>query len=252
MDLLTMQSRDAPAPPHAPAPSGPRRGALAARLLLVALAGLSGSPAAVRADEATAAIRITAIDAARIDSLLVCTLQTSGLPTDEARETIASGLPSALVVSFALFDDRGQRQIESRCRVRIEPDLLEHAYTIQTPLLERRVATLEDVAPLLARLGPLPVAHLAAPDSSRLVWIEARLAVHPLAPAEIERIQALVSGTDAYAAGRREVSIGLRSLVRAMLGGAPDEDWIAAARSPAFDPSRLGPEPGTTVEDVPR
>jgi len=71
-----------------------------------------------------------------------------------------------------------------------------------------------------------------------------RLAVYPIAPAEIERVHALFGGGPSESeADRREVSVGLSSLVRYFLGDQPDEDWVADATSGPFTRQSLAEAP---------
>lgn len=202
-----------------------------------ALAGGGGGGGASRAR----AVRIEGLEPGIIDTSLVCTLLTSGLPDLASRETLASGLPSALVIAFSLLDAAGNERAVSRVEVRIEPDLWEQTLVVRSPLAERRATSLEEVAQLMARLGPLPVLPLARLPVPPLLQIRARLAVQPLAPAELDRVGALFEGgrTSAAEPNRHESSVRLGSLVRYFLGKQPGEDWVAEAFTSRFDWQQL-------------
>ncbi len=180
-------------------------------------------------------IRIEAVAPARTDTALVCHLRTRGLPGEASRETLASGLPSALVLAVSLLDAGGDELGGSRAEVRIEPDLWDETWVVRTPLLDRRLTSLDEVAEMLRHLGPLPVLPLERFGMDERLRIRVRLAVHPLAPTEVRRVRSLFGGEPTEeASDRREVSVGLGSLVRYFLGGPPDQDWIADATSAPF------------------
>ena len=211
------------------------------RLLLLLLA--AGPSAAAQAERATP-VEILAVEPACLDTLLACTLRISGLPDAPSRETISSGLPSALVVAFEVEDDAGETLLETRIPIRIEPDWLTEAFVVRTPFIELRAETLSELSDLLAHLGPMPVAPLRRIDPRQVIRVQSRLAIHPLAPAEIERVHALFGGDrDGGRENRQELSIGIGTLVRRLLGNEPDEDWIAAETSRAFRADTLGGEP---------
>ena len=107
-----------------------------------------------------------------------------------------------------------------------------------------RAQSFDELAILLAHLGPLPVLPLSEIDPRQVVRLQTRLAIHPLAPAEIERVHALF-GTDRTGGreNRQELSVGIGTLVRHLLGSEPDEDWISERTSRAFRADTLGEAP---------
>jgi hypothetical protein len=212
---------------------------LVATALLVLL-----SVAGMRPAIAGAGIRIEAVEPAVNDSTLVCTLHTRGLPDPESRETLLSGLPSALIVAFSLLDGLGRELDISRVEIRIEPDLWEQTLILRTPLGDRQAASLAEVSELLARMGPLPVLPLARIQAADELQIHARLAVEPLAASEYRRMTELFTGQEPSAEpNRREVSVGFGSLVRYFLGKKPEEDWVATGASPSFQWRQLATMP---------
>jgi hypothetical protein len=139
------------------------------------------------------------------------------------------------VLALSLRDASGRDLHSALLDIRIEPDLWEQIFLVRAPFLDHRLASIGAVADLLSRIGPLPVAPLASFDATDSVAIEARLAVQPLAQTEVRRVQALFWGDDAPGdAGRQEVSVGLLPLLRALLGDAGGERWIAVGHSPRF------------------
>jgi len=180
-----------------------------------------------------------------LDSLIVCTVSTRGLPDARSAETLESGLPAALIMAFSLLDADGREIGHSRVEVRIEPDLWEQVFLIRTPLMDQRVESLDAVSEILGRLGPLPVLPIGGLEEQSIMRLRLRLAVHPLATAEVERVQSLFGGEpdeDEEDTDRREVSVGLGSLVRYFLRRSPDEDWVADVTSGRFTRASLAEE----------
>lgn len=197
---------------------------------LVAATCLLATPAL-----AAGAVSIVSVHASRGDSTLDCTVITSGVPDLPSRETLASGLPSSIVLSIVWLDATGRERSGSRSEIRVEPDPWEGTFVVRTPLERRRFTNIDEVGAWMRRLGPFRVAPLRGIDPIRPIRLRVRLTVHPLAPAEVERAHALFAG-DMGAGGsdRREVSAGLGSLLRFFLGRAPRGGWQAQADSAPF------------------
>ncbi len=189
-------------------------------------------------------VEVASVEPARNDTMIVCTLVTSGLPDPPSRETLESGLPSSVTLALTVLDVTGNAVCDAQEEVRIEPDLWEETLLLRTPLFERRASSIEEIAGWLARLGPIPVAPLAGLGGEEPFRIRVRLAVHPLAPAEIRRVRALFGGGDPEDdADRREVSIGFGSVLRYFLGKRPGEEWVADRTSLPFFRGSLPREP---------
>lgn len=189
-------------------------------------------------------IRIVSISPSRNDTLICCTLRTLGLPDAATRETLASGLPSALVVAIERLDTPGGHRGEILAEIRIEPDLWTRTFVLRTPLAEHRVRTIEEIASLLAELGPLPVARIRSVSPNTQIKIRARLAVYSLAPAEAHRVHAILGGdTESGGSDRQEVSVNIGSLIRYFLRHGENEEWVCEAVSPIFDPDTLSITP---------
>lgn len=206
-------------------------------LLLAGLALVSRTDAA-RAGGAK--VEILSVAPARTDSLLVCTLGLRGLPDSRVRETLASGLPSALVIGFTLRTPRGRDFAADRVEVRLEPELLGSNIAVRTPLWRVTAPDLAKLDSLLMHLGPLPVCALRFAPRDEELELRAQLAVYPLAPAEAAWAQEVLSGdSNEGSLDRHEVSIGVGTLMRYFLGHAEQERWAARALSAPFVPLAL-------------
>jgi hypothetical protein len=68
-----------------------------------------------------------------------------------------------------------------------------------------------------------------------MMQLRVQLAVHPLAPTQIKKVRSLFDRSpDDQSEDRREVSIGLGTLVRFFLGRQEEEEWIADSISRPF------------------
>jgi hypothetical protein len=208
----------------------PSRTAAALGVLCLAFAGPAGAAA-----HKGGAVRITEVRPACADTAIVCTIETAGVPDAPSLETLQSGLPSALVYGMSLVDWRGEELGGLRAEIRIEPNLWEEHFVVRTPLGELRVDSLSAVATLLSSLGPFPVRSLRGLAPDRMYRVRVRVAVHPLAPSEIHRVREIFAGeARSDDPDRREVAVGLDSLIRLFLGRGPSEDWAADATSEPF------------------
>lgn len=205
----------------------------------VALALLLASPVQPTLGRETDTPRIVAVDAARQDSLLVCTLRLEGVPDRRSRDTLASGLPAALSIALIFEDEDGRIMRSGRVSVRFEPDMLGTAVRVRTPFWDSTQPDLTALQTSLASLGPLPVADFAA--LGKRGRIRALLAIHPLAPDEVAWARDLLTGeVDEATDGRREVSVGVGALFRYFLGRSDRTAWVCEARSGLFQLDSLG------------
>jgi hypothetical protein len=212
--------------------AGPR---LATALVLAAACSVT-PPAFAQAGAA----RITGLEPSRSDTTLDCAVLTGGLPDGRARETLASGLPSSLTLSFVLLDATGRQRADRQAEIRIEPDPWERTFVVRTPSSIQRVAGFEDLAAQLLRLGPMSVAPARLLVPHRPMRLRVRLDVHPLAPEEADRTHSLfVGGTSGNGADRREVSAGFGSLLRFFLRRSPESQSTTEVTSAPFEPSEL-------------
>lgn len=203
-------------------------------LLIFLMMGMSGKAGAAEP------IRIASVEPARTDSLLVCILRTVGLPDVPSRETLESGLPSSIVLRYTLLDHDGEEIADAQTEIRIEPDLWEEVILLKTPLFDRRLSSIGELASELEQFGPLPVLPLPNRALGNSMQLRVRLAVHPLARTQIRKVHSLFGRSERQEGeDRREVSIGLGALVRFFLGREEGEDWIADAISMPFSVTGL-------------
>jgi hypothetical protein len=189
-------------------------------------------------------IEILEVEPGLCDSLLVCTLDAKGLPDEPSRETLLSGLPSSIIVALSLLDAEGDERAHSLAEVRVEPDLWEQIFVVKMPMVERRVDSIEEVAALLERLGPIPLIAIQGFAGAGPWRIRSRLAVRPLASAEILRVETLLAGRrEGDEPDRQEVSVGLAALLRLVFGGRANDEWVADAVSRPFLPESLEENP---------
>jgi hypothetical protein len=186
------------------------------------------------------AVRITGLEPSRSDTTLDCAVLTGGLPDGRARETLASGLPSSLTLSFVLLDATGRQRADRQAEIRIEPDPWERTFVVRSASSTQRVGGLEDLVAQLRRLGPMAVAPVRVLDPNRPMRLRVRLDVHPLAPAEADRAHSLfVGGTSGNGADRREVSTGFGSLLKFFLRKSPASQSTTEVTSPPFQAREL-------------
>jgi len=207
-----------------------------ATALALAAACLFAPPVFAQAAEA----RITGLEPSRSDTTLDCAVLTGGLPDGRARETLASGLPSSLTLSFVLLDATGRQRADRQAEIRIEPDPWERTFVVRTPSSTQRVAGFDELATQLHRLGPMSVAPARLLVPNRPMRLRVRLDVHPLAPDEADRTHSLfVGGTSGNGAERREVSTGFGSILRFFLRRTPESQSSSEVTSAPFEPSQL-------------
>ena len=178
------------------------------------------------------------------DSLLICTLETDGLPDYRSLETLTSGLPSSLTIVVSLLDGQGKEHTRVESEIRMVPDPLEGHITLDAPFGTRRVPTLAGLSEILHAIGPFPVTLLHALPERSSMTLRARVRIHPLAPSASQSVQAMVGEEDS--GSRREFSIGIGSLLRYFLGQRSGERWDLDNSSPPFrreDLPALGTDP---------
>jgi hypothetical protein len=215
---------------------------------MAAVLGVSSILLRASAASGSDPVAIVSVSPAALDSSLVCGVVTRGLPDAPSRETLQSGLPSALVFGFSLLDASGKAVGGSRAEIRIEPDLWEKVVFLRTPIVDHRLTSLGEVQAMLARVNPLPVLPLSRLEPTAPYRLRVRLAVHPLAPSEIRRTRGLITGeSDLEDPDRREISVGLDSVLRFFLGPGEEEPWVAEVTSAFFSrhelPEATLPEP---------
>lgn len=189
--------------------------------------------------------RILSIEPARMESLLVCFIQTEGMPGVPSLETLESGLPSALLVSIRYLDSAGRESTARETEIRLEPDLWEETYGIVTPWRRRHFPSLSQLATALGRIGPFPVARWQDVEPRSLLRIRAQLTILPVAPAERQRVRRSLWDPEDEAlesrgqTDRRERSIGLHRVLEFFLRRDDVREGTTEATSAPFAPARL-------------
>lgn len=197
-------------------------------------------------------VRIVTVIPSLLDSVLVCEIETQGLPSRDARETLLSGLPSALTIQISLASEEGNAIGGAEMEIRVEPDLWEQIFLVRYPLAERRLETLGDVEQTLAKIGPVPVMSLESLVPEAMMQLHVKLAVHPLAPSQIEMARDVVSGESSSEGNRREVAVGIGKIFRFFLGKPGKQPWAAEGSSEFFSPGGLfGPNPLPELGETP-
>ena len=183
--------------------------------------------------------RIVKVEAARNDSVLVCSVRSHGLPPPESRSTLESGLPSSLVIDLAVVATSGDEILGRRTEIRLEPDLWEGLFHVRTPFIDHRCESMDALTDRLRLLGPFPLATLVSLRTIEAedIRIRARVAVHALAPDEKRGLVSLFRDEDGV--GRRESSAGIGRLFRFFLGRDENEPWVSEAHSAPFSLDRL-------------
>lgn len=196
---------------------------LAASLALALALALAASPAAAEPPPA-----IALVAPVRNGQVLDCRITTSGLPGRRARLSMESGLVSSLEVLLDVLDEDRRVLAANRVTFRLAFDLWQEVFSVDGPGGEHRFRDLQGLTDYLAHPPPLPVALLSDLPPARPLRLRVGLLVHPVAPAERERVEQILAG-EGGEPGReereperdgREVTIGLDRLIRFFYRGA--------------------------------
>ena len=180
-------------------------------------------------------VAIVAVTPGALDSNLACEVETRGLPDPPSRETLASGLPSAVVLALSVLDAAGRTLENARTEVRIQPDLWEQVFVVNMPDRDHRLASMQQIEAMLGHLPAIPALPLARLHRDAAYRIRVRLAVYALAPSEVQRSRRQFTGEgETPDADRREVAVGLDAILRFFLGKPASENWCAEATSRPF------------------
>lgn len=161
-----------------------RRAVLALLLLGCCRVALAADPAA----------RVTAVTPGRAGDLVVCRLQTEGLPGEKLLQSMRSGLVSAVELEVAVVDDRRQIVAGNHLSLQLGFDLWEEIFSVRGDGAERRFGDLADLEAYLAELTEVPVAPLVRLDPGARYRLHIGLEVHPIAPAEQDRVEEVIAG----------------------------------------------------------
>jgi hypothetical protein len=172
------------------------------------------------------------VDPARTGDLVVCRLQTVGLPGERLVQSMESGLVSALDLEVALLDEGEKTVHRGRLSLRLAFDLWEEVFSARSGDAERRFADLEALRAFLAELSDVPVAPLELLEVGARYRVRVGLRLHPIAPSERRRVEDAIAGDQRpRRAGdyEQELSVSLGKLIRLFYG---DDD--APARGEAL------------------
>jgi len=161
--------------------------------------------------------RVTTVTPARVGDLVVARLATEGLPGEKLLQSMRSGLVSAVDLDLAVLDDREKVVGGNRISLQLGFDLWEEIFSVRNDGSERRFRSIDDLEAYLAELGAVPVIpiDLLAPEARYRLRIG--LQVHPIAPAEQERVEDAISGDQRpgrEGQDQQETSVSLGRLIR--------------------------------------
>lgn len=176
-------------------------------------------------DDAPRLVRVTPATAG---DLLVCRLQTLGLPGEKQLQSMRSGLVSAVELDLALIDENGEIHGGHSLSLRFGFDLWEEVFSVRRAGHEHRFRSLTGMQDYLADLGDLPVAPASFLEPIDRYRLRVRLIVHAIAPDEQERVEDVIVGDQrSHRKGQdqQETSVSLGRLIRLFYkGGRPGRD----------------------------
>jgi len=199
--------------------------------------------------------RVEEIEPQRHGDLLTCHVRTSNLPGARISSSIRSGLPSSIEMDVEVFDENGDVIAGNRVSYRIAFDLWEEFFQVTGGGDEQRFDALATLESYLADFPRIPVAPISALHPDDRLRIRVGLHLHPIAPAETDRLGDWAAGdepSDRYdpEGSRAFVSFGkiIRYFYRGARDGAPSEvertsEWFRIANL------TVGSDPAET--DVP-
>lgn len=182
---------------------------------LLAIGLLALHAAAPAAPPAPRLVRATP---ARAGDLLVCDVNTAGLPGEKLSLSMRSGLVSSVELVLDLMDERDRVRAGNRLTLRLAFDLWEEVFSVEEGGRRSRLADDTELASYLGALPRLPVAPLSALEPGGRYRVRVGLRLHAIAPGERERVEDAIAGgggaSVAGSGGRQEVSVSLGRLIR--------------------------------------
>jgi hypothetical protein len=167
------------------------------------------------------------ITPAQVGDLLVCRLQTAGLPGEKQLQSMRSGLVSAVELDLALVDANDETIGGHSLSFSFGFDLWEEVFSVRQENGELRFNSLVEMRTYLSDLGDLPVAPASLLTGSGRYRIRAGLIVHAIAPDEQERVEDVIAGHQRprrEGQDQQEASVSLGHLIRLFYkGGGPGE-----------------------------
>lgn len=194
---------------------------------IVLLAGVS------RAQDDSA--RVTEVTPARVGELVVAHLTMDGLPGEKLLQSMRSGLISGVDFDLALLDHRQEVVGGNRVSLKLAFDLWEEIFSVRSDDGERRFRSLDDLTLYLGELEGVPVAPANLLESEARYRLRVWLEVHPIAPAERDRVEDVIAGDQRprrEGQDQQEASVSLGNLIRFFYKGGGNrrgaqESWSA-------------------------
>ncbi len=147
-----------------------------------------------RAFAAAEPTRMTAAIPARAGDLVVCRLQTTGLPGEKLLQSMRSGLVSAVELDLAVIDDRDRLVADHHVTLRLAFDLWEEVFSVRSDGREQRFRSLEDLQAYLGELDGLPVVPVGRLGPEGRYRLRVGLRLHAIAPDERARVEDAIVG----------------------------------------------------------
>lgn len=138
--------------------------------------------------------RVTDVTPGVAGDLVVCSLRTEGLPGAKLLQSMQSGLVSAVELEMALVDERERIVAGNHLSLQLGFDLWEEIFSVRSDGTERRFGSLADLEGYLEELGGVPVAPLVRLEPGARYRLHIGLQVHPIAPAEQDRVEDVIAG----------------------------------------------------------
>ncbi|MDX2473205.1 MAG: hypothetical protein QNL91_05805 [Candidatus Krumholzibacteria bacterium] len=162
----------------------------------------------------------------RTGGLVVCRLQTSGLPGAKQLQSMRSGLISAVELQMALIGENDEILAGRSISLRMGFDLWEEVFSVRADGRERRFNSLSDLQTYLADLQGLPVAAASLIDADKRYRLQVGLVVHSIAPDEQRRVEDVIAGEQRprrEGQDQQEASVSMGRLIRMFYKGGGDE-----------------------------
>jgi len=172
-------------------------------------------------------VRVTSVTARQAGDLVVCRLRTAGLPGQKLLQTMRSGLVSAVDVEVTVVDDRERIVAANHISLQLGFDLWEEIFSVRQDDTERRFDSLADLEVYLQELDDLPVAPLVRLVPETRYRLRIGLAVHPIAPAEQDRVEDVIAGEQRprrEGQDQQETQVSMGRLIRFFFKGGDKGD----------------------------
>jgi len=153
----------------------------------------------------------------RLGDVLVCRLQTLGLPGNKQLQSMRSGLVSAVDMDLALLGENGQILGGHSLSFKLAFDLWDEIFSVRNQDSEIRFSSLKEMQEYLADLVELPVIGIDRLDSDGQYRLQVEMVVHSIAPDEHERVEDVIAGNNRSTlegGDGQEASVSMGRLIR--------------------------------------